>query len=106
MNDLIERITDYLVSGGLFNPELAEHDKVRNLLVDCREALLPQISQTTSPGSNIEFYDGEPWDRQPKPTTVTYSTTSSPVRFFAGDPQILESGHCSPVRRFSSFDYY
>lgn len=36
---LIDRITDYLISGGLFNPELAEHDKVRDLLIDCREVL-------------------------------------------------------------------
>lgn len=33
------RITNYLTNGGLFNPELMEHDKVRDLLVDCRDAL-------------------------------------------------------------------
>lgn len=31
-----ERINDYLASGGLFNPELMEHEKVRDLLMDCR----------------------------------------------------------------------
>lgn len=36
---LSDHITGYLVSGGLFNPELMEHDKVRNLLIDCREFL-------------------------------------------------------------------
>lgn len=36
---LSERITDYLSGGGLFNPELANHDAVRNLLIDCRGAL-------------------------------------------------------------------
>lgn len=36
---LISRITDYLTAGGLFNPEQMEHDKVRQLLIDCREAL-------------------------------------------------------------------
>ena len=35
----IERITDYLFSGGLWNPELAIHDNVRDLLIDCREEL-------------------------------------------------------------------
>ena len=35
-----ERITDYLSSGGLFNPELMEHDKVRDLLLDCREEIM------------------------------------------------------------------
>ncbi len=34
-----ERITDYLSSGGLFNPELANHDAVRDLLIDCRDKL-------------------------------------------------------------------
>jgi len=43
MNDkaqeLIDRITAYLWSGGLFNPELANHIAVRNLLIECREEL-------------------------------------------------------------------
>ena len=34
-----ERITAYLATGGLFNPELARHDTVRDLLIDCRAAL-------------------------------------------------------------------
>ena len=37
--ELSGRITGYLVAGGLFNPELMEHDKVRDLLIDCRDAL-------------------------------------------------------------------
>ena len=35
-----ERINDYLSCGGLFNPELMEHEKVRDLLLDCREELM------------------------------------------------------------------
>ena len=34
-----QRITAYLAGGGLFNPELANHDAVRDLLIDCRAAL-------------------------------------------------------------------
>jgi hypothetical protein len=37
--DLTSRITAYLSGGGLFNPELANHDAVRDLLIDCRTAL-------------------------------------------------------------------
>ncbi len=37
--DIIERITLYLVGGGLFNPELADHGAVRDLRIDCREVL-------------------------------------------------------------------
>ena len=32
-------ITNYLASGGLFNPELANHDEVRNLLIELRDLL-------------------------------------------------------------------
>ena len=38
-DDLINRITYHLSSGGLFNPELSDHLTVRNLLMECREAL-------------------------------------------------------------------
>lgn len=37
--ELCDRITDYLGNGGLWNPESMEHNKVRDLLIDCREAL-------------------------------------------------------------------
>lgn len=33
------RITAYLVAGGLFNSETALHERVRDLLIDCRAAL-------------------------------------------------------------------
>ena len=38
-NPVTQRITDYLVSGGLFNPEAMEHDKVSKLLIDARAEL-------------------------------------------------------------------
>jgi hypothetical protein len=45
--DIIERITLYLVGGGLFNPELADHSAVRNLLIECREALNERTNSRT-----------------------------------------------------------
>ena len=42
---LTQRITDYLAGGGLYNPELADHGAVRDLLIDCREALAEQPAQ-------------------------------------------------------------
>ena len=36
---IIEEITNYLCSGGLFNPELANHEVVRDLLIQIREHL-------------------------------------------------------------------
>lgn len=37
------RITGYLSSGGLFNPEMANHDAVRDLLIDARTALETEV---------------------------------------------------------------
>jgi hypothetical protein len=31
------RITEVMELGGLFNPEMMDHEKVRDLLIDCRE---------------------------------------------------------------------
>ena len=39
MNKLEARVTAYLSGGGLFNPELANHDAVRDLIIDLRAAL-------------------------------------------------------------------
>ena len=36
---ILERIKNYLGSGGPFNPELMEHEKVRDLIMDCREEI-------------------------------------------------------------------
>lgn len=37
--DLIQRIENYLAAGGLANPELMDHERVRDLIIDCRDAL-------------------------------------------------------------------
>lgn len=37
--DLIQRIENYLAAGGLNNPELMDHERVRDLIIDCRDAL-------------------------------------------------------------------
>jgi hypothetical protein len=39
VKELSDRITAYLFDGGLFNPELANHLAVRDLLMECREVL-------------------------------------------------------------------
>ena len=38
-DDLVKRLTAYLAGGGLWNPELANHFAVRDLIIDCRDAL-------------------------------------------------------------------
>lgn len=58
---LAERITAYLAGGGLFNPEMADHDAVRDLLIGCRAALEASVepASTPSPSSGA----GEPSER-------------------------------------------
>lgn len=46
---LAERITDYLSTGGLFNPELANHDAVSELLIACRDALAQPSAESAQP---------------------------------------------------------
>ena len=45
--ELSDRITAYLFNGGLFNPELANHLAVRDLLMECREVLNERANSTT-----------------------------------------------------------
>lgn len=40
MTDVLDRIKGYLVSGGMFNPELANHDNVRELVIDSRDEII------------------------------------------------------------------
>ena len=43
VKELSDRITAYLFDGGLFNPELANHLAVKDLLMECREVLNESI---------------------------------------------------------------
>lgn len=39
MSNIVERTDAYLMMGGIFNPELAEHDAVYYLVMDCRDEI-------------------------------------------------------------------
>jgi len=71
-NKCTQRIQQYLSSGGLFNPELMEHQKVQELLLDCQEEisqkdeqiqfLIKQIKKANdllAVKSGYEYYDDE-----------------------------------------------
>lgn len=52
---LPDKITEYLTAGGLFNPEEMDHDKVRDLLIECRDKLTqPLIDLTPKEITDIE----------------------------------------------------
>jgi hypothetical protein len=58
-HELEQRITDYLSSGGLFNPELMEHDKVRELLIDCRVVLAAERERILAYQAQIRETNGK-----------------------------------------------
>ena len=60
---LIGRITEYLAGGGLFNPELANHDAVRELLIDARAFLLSQTYWPQGVGKPKRDYSDD-WKRR------------------------------------------
>ncbi len=64
--NLINRITYYLSSGGLFNPELADHLAVRNLLIECREALAQRTWVGLTDEEKQEWIDAMPYDPEPR----------------------------------------
>lgn len=39
MTDIVARLRDYLGNGGFFNPELMDHAKVRDMVMDCRDEI-------------------------------------------------------------------
>lgn len=55
LEQIRDRITDYLGNGGLFNPELMEPEKVRDLLMDVRE-VIDDLLKRSSVESLLEKY--------------------------------------------------
>jgi hypothetical protein len=54
--DLLDRINDYLVKGGLFNPENMDHEKVQQLLLDIRDYLnWGHLKQPVLPTQQITY---------------------------------------------------
>jgi hypothetical protein len=39
MSDVLDGVRDYLASGGLFNPELMDHQRTRDLIIECRDEI-------------------------------------------------------------------
>ena len=51
--DVLDDIADYLGNGGLFNPELANHNKVRDLIIACRIEILKSHGIMTAQAMRI-----------------------------------------------------
>lgn len=94
--DLINRITYYLSSGGLFNPELADHLAVRNLLMECREALA-QPEQEPVPASDtsekrVDETAKQRHEREPEQEPVAWDGDC--VLGHCGSPAGCEASNC------------
>ena len=48
------RITEYLSKGGLFNPELMDHEAVRDLLIDARDVIEIMERERRAPDVSAE----------------------------------------------------
>ena len=53
MSDLKARVTDYFVGGGLFNPELVNHEIVRDLIMDLANHNLKLDNEVTAFGAIV-----------------------------------------------------
>ena len=83
MNEL-DRIKNYLSSGGLFNPELTEHEKVRELIVDCRDKISSLEKELSEAREVIGFYgDCKNW--------VDYSKNGAYLFF---KPELPDDFYC------------
>jgi hypothetical protein len=53
---MIKQIDEYLSVGGLFNPEAMEHDKVRDLIIECR-AEIEHLVNSIDEIRNVPLWD-------------------------------------------------
>lgn len=51
--DLPARITEYLSAGGLWNPELMDHQEVRDMLIDARDVIEIAERSTSAKASEL-----------------------------------------------------
>lgn len=54
MSNILDRIKNYLQAGGLFNPELMEHNKVSDLIIDCQIEIEGLIASEIAADAEIE----------------------------------------------------
>ena len=60
--DAIDQCNNYLISGGLFNPEFAIHDNVRDMIIDCRDQMVAQKAEV----EQLQKIESRYWKFAPK----------------------------------------
>ena len=56
MSDVLDTVRSYLGNGGLFNPELMEHEKVRDMVLALRDEL-ERLRQRCNPSKTVAIGD-------------------------------------------------
>lgn len=61
LDKIVSEISNYLFMGGMFNPELAEHHKVSDLLMRCRDQLSKMKERDTLQRTILKKALGDKW---------------------------------------------
>lgn len=81
--EILARIQSYLGNGGLFNPELMEHDKVGKLILDIRDYLSPP-NQPPAQNSGLNECPHCHCGDQPQKPDEWRVGTHPPAKFYEG----------------------
>jgi hypothetical protein len=74
--DLPGRITEYLNLGGLWNPELMDHDEVRTMLIDARDVIeIAERERGSVPETSVKYCDECGYGREHAPDCSVVSRT-------------------------------
>lgn len=99
MQDTIDKINNYLQVGGMFNPELMEHHKVSDLLLECRNVLEAQNKRkSTLPQVDLDVIM-EAYE-------FTISDDGEVYGLVAGDMGYEKTGISIPVEDLKAWAYY
>jgi chromosome segregation ATPase len=56
MSEILNGVRDYLSSGGLFNPELMDHQRTRDLIIECRDEIEQLQQKLATKKNQVEQY--------------------------------------------------
>lgn len=97
---LAERIQSYLLNGGLFNPEMMDHEKVGALLLDLREYIKPRPQYSAPFNTRLLAWFGGKWTIGTRYRSVngeTWWLEECNASDFHGIPDRIEPTHWLPL---------
>lgn len=84
-DELLGRIRHYLASGGLFNPELADHYAVRDLIMDCRDWMDARWNErsTSAQGTEARVCQDITWRQQRGIAKYGFTVEANPLHLIS-----------------------